>query len=104
MLAIVPAVRAAERHERWGLLILEGLADIAAGLVALFMPGLALLFFVYLLAAWAVVSGIAMATAAFNLHIEHGRWLLFLSGLISVFWGILLSSFRERGRLCSPGD
>src|SRR4051794_34350351 len=46
--AIVSAVRAAAHHERWGLLVLEGVCDIAAGAVAPprpRLPGLTLVFF-----------------------------------------------------------
>src|SRR3979411_1938723 len=36
---IVAAVRAARRHERWGWLVLEGIADLAAGAIAFLWPG-----------------------------------------------------------------
>lgn len=88
--AIVAAVRAAARHERWGLLILEGIADLLAGAVALFMPALTLLLLVTLLGVWAVVSGAFMLAAAFRLHVGHGRWVMALSGVVSVLWGALL--------------
>src|SRR5215217_5152861 len=49
---IVAAVRAAARHERWGLLVLEGVVDIVVGVIALIWPGLTALTFVLLIAAW----------------------------------------------------
>src|SRR5829696_1871852 len=49
---IVAAVRAARQGERWGLLILEGLANIAVGVIAFVWPGLTAIAFVLLLAAW----------------------------------------------------
>jgi uncharacterized membrane protein HdeD (DUF308 family) len=88
--AIVSAVRAAARHERWGLLVLEGVIDILAGLAALLVPAITVVFFVTLLGVWSIVSGAAMTVAGFRLHGPHGRWLLMLSGLISVVWGVLL--------------
>lgn len=36
--AIVAAVRAARRHERWGLLVLEGIANIAVGIIVFLWP------------------------------------------------------------------
>lgn len=88
--AIVAGIRAAARHERWGWLILEGVLDLVTGVVALFLPGLTVLVFVLLLGVWAVLSGIAMAVAAFRLHGTHGRWWLVLAGVLSVVWGVLL--------------
>ncbi|MFE1600770.1 HdeD family acid-resistance protein [Methylobacterium sp. ID0610] len=87
---IVAAVRAAERHERWGFLLAEGLLDILVGVVAFLMPGSALLAFVYLTAAWALVTGGLMIAAAFRLHLDHGRWWLVLGGVCSVLFGIAL--------------
>lgn len=90
LFTIVSAVRAAGTHERWGWLVLEGLLDIAAGVVAFFWPGITLLVFVALVAAWAILSGVALLVAAFRLHKAHGRWLMGLAGLLSIIWGVLL--------------
>lgn len=90
LFAIVAGVRAAAKHERWGLLILEGIVDLGAGAAALLLPSLTVLVMVTVLGVWAVVSGVLMFIAAFRLHLAHGRWLLALSGLVSVVWGVLL--------------
>src|SRR3977135_2599701 len=37
---IISAVRAARRSDRWGLLVFEGLLDIAVGIGAFLLPGL----------------------------------------------------------------
>lgn len=88
--AIVSAVRAARAGERWGLLVLEGVADIATGVVVLVWPGLTVLAFVLMMAAWAVVSGALMLAASFRLGRAHGRWWLALGGVVSIIYGILL--------------
>jgi uncharacterized membrane protein HdeD (DUF308 family) len=90
ILAIVAAVRAASKHERWGFLTFEGIAGIVAGVLAMAMPGLTVLVFVGLLAAWALVSGALELRAAFDLATDHGRWWLALGGVISIVFGILL--------------
>ena len=95
--AIVAGVRAAAHHERWGLLILEGVLDILIGLAALAMPVAAVFAMVMLIGAWGVVSGIVMMVAAFNLHATHGRGWLFFSGLVSLVWGVLLLIDQELG-------
>ncbi|MDB5609562.1 MAG: hypothetical protein JWP25_6462 [Bradyrhizobium sp.] len=88
---IVSAVRAIRRKEdRWGLLIFEGLLDIAVGIVAFLWPGITVLSFVLLVAAWAIVSGALMTTAGFRLNVDHGRWWLILGGLLSLAYGALL--------------
>ena len=84
------AVRAATTHGRWGSLILEGVIDIIVGLIALTMPIVTVIAFVYLAGAWAIVSGGALLWAAFGLHPTHGRWLMVLGAVISIAWGVLL--------------
>jgi uncharacterized membrane protein HdeD (DUF308 family) len=88
---IVAAVRAARKGERWGLLVLEGILNIAVGVVAFLWPGLTVVAFVLLLAAWSLVSGGLMFGAAFRLSREHGRWWLALGGVVSIVFGVLLA-------------
>jgi uncharacterized membrane protein HdeD (DUF308 family) len=90
VVGIISAVRAARQRDRWGLLAFEGLLDIAVGIVAFLWPGLTVLAFVLLVAAWAIVTGALMAAAGFRLNIDHGRWWLVLGGLISLAYGALL--------------
>jgi len=87
---IVSAVRAMRRRDQWGLLIFEGLLNIAVGILAFLWPGLTVLVFVLLVAAWAIITGALMATAGFRLNISHGRWWLVLGGLCSLIYGALL--------------
>jgi uncharacterized membrane protein HdeD (DUF308 family) len=88
--AIVSAIRAARRNEQWGWLILEGLADLGAGAVAILWPGITVLAFILLVAAWALVSGSFLLIAAFRLNVDHGRWWLVLGGAASILYGVLL--------------
>ncbi|HEY1979583.1 MAG TPA: HdeD family acid-resistance protein [Xanthobacteraceae bacterium] len=88
--AIITAIRAGRQHERWGLLVLEGLADIVAGAIAVLWPGITVLAFVLLVAAWAIVSGGLVLAATFRLDIDHGRWWLVLGGVASIVYGVLL--------------
>jgi uncharacterized membrane protein HdeD (DUF308 family) len=88
--AIIGAVRAAQRHERWGFLLLEGLVDIIVGVAAVLVPAAAVWAFVLLLAVWALVTGGLMIAAAFRLHLHYGRWWLVLGGIVSILFGIAL--------------
>ncbi len=98
--AIVSGVRAA-RHDRkrWGWFIFEGLADIAAGLVAFFWPGLTIVVFVWLSAFWALVSGALMLGAALRWTRGQGRGWLVFGGLVSLVWGVLLLMAPVAGAL-----
>jgi uncharacterized membrane protein HdeD (DUF308 family) len=88
--AIVAGVRAAGAHQRWGLLILEGIVNILTAGIALLWPGLTVVAFVLVVAAWAILSGGLMLGAAFGLNADHGRWWLALGGIVSVVYGALL--------------
>ncbi|HEX2508943.1 MAG TPA: HdeD family acid-resistance protein [Microvirga sp.] len=90
IITIVAAVRAASRQERWGLLVLEGIADIATGAIAFVWPGLTVLAFVLIMAAWSLVTGILMIVAAFKLGQTYGRGWLVFSGIVSVLFGVAL--------------
>lgn len=87
---IVAAVRAAPAHGRWGWLLAEGVLNLIMGGIALALPAAAILVFVLIVGAWAVVTGLLMLAAAFRAHISHGRGWLVFSGIISVVWGALL--------------
>lgn len=96
--AIVSAVRAARREERWGMFVLEGVASIIAGLIALFVPLAAALAFIFLFAAWAVVTGALEIAAAIRLRREiEGEWLLGLTGALSILLGIFVAAFPVPG-------
>ena len=87
--ALIGAFRT-QGERRW-ILLLEGLVSIAAGLVTFFWPGAATLAILTIIAAWAIVTGVFEIIAAIRLRKEiEGEWFLFLSGLLSLFFGIAL--------------
>jgi uncharacterized membrane protein HdeD (DUF308 family) len=91
VVAIISAIRAAHGHGRWGAFLVEGIVGIIAGLVAFFMPLLTLAVLVYLVAAWAVVTGVLEIMAAVRLRrYVTGEWLLVLAGIASVIFGVLV--------------
>jgi uncharacterized membrane protein HdeD (DUF308 family) len=99
ILAIIAGVRAARRYDQWGWLILEGVVDLVAGVIAVVWPLITIVAFVFLLGAWAIVSGVLLFGASFRLHIAHGRWLMALAGAISVIWGVLAIIWPITGAL-----
>lgn len=98
--AFVAAVRAAARHERWGTLILEAVSGVAAGVLTFVWPELTALVLLYLIAAWAIVTGVFEVIAAVRLRREiPGEWMLALGGIASVAFGILLVANPGSGAL-----
>ena len=91
-LAVVAAIRAAERHARWGLLLLEGVLDLVMGGIVFFFPTTAVIAFVLITAAWALITGALMLVSSFRLHGAHGRLWLALGGVVSLIWGVLLAA------------
>ena len=87
--AVIGAFRT-QGERRWAL-ILAGLVGIAAGLVTFFWPGAATLAILTIIAAWAIVTGVFEIIGAIRLREEiEGEWLMLLSGLLSVLFGIAL--------------
>jgi uncharacterized membrane protein HdeD (DUF308 family) len=90
VIGLIGTVRAVQAHGRWGGLLAEAGLNIVMGLIALLMPAAAVLAFVLLVAAWALISGCLMLSAALRLHTSHGRWWLALGGIASLVWGVML--------------
>jgi uncharacterized membrane protein HdeD (DUF308 family) len=90
-ISLVPALRSAERGARRTLPLTEGAVAIVAGLVAVFWPGLTTSGLVYVIAAWAVVTGVLEVLTAILLRAEvENGWLLAGSGALSALFGIVL--------------
>ena len=99
VLALVAAAMGENRGRR-GWLILEGVVGVLAGIVAFVWPGVTTLALLYLIAAWALVTGVLEIIAAIQLRREiRNEWLLILSGVCSVLFGILLAVWPATGAL-----
>src|SRR5262249_55456434 len=97
--AIVAAIRGQTGQPRW-LLVLEGIVGILVALVAFIAPGAVALAFVFLIGAWALVTGILEIATAIYLRKEiQNEWLLALSGVLSVIFGVLIAVWPGAGAL-----
>lgn len=96
--ALVGAVRAAERKTEWWPLVIEGIAGIAIGVLAFLLPGAMGLAILYLIAAWAIVTGIFEIVAAIRVRREiEGEFWMILGGIAAVVLGILIVIFPAAG-------
>src|SRR5262245_35805812 len=75
---------------RW-LVALGGAASVAAGVIAFVWPGLTALRVLYLIAAWAIVTGVLQIVEAFELHDGTSHWALAVGGALSILFGGLLA-------------
>ena len=97
---IITAVRRRRGERRWWALLLEGLVSVAVGTVTLIMPDLTALALVYVIAAWAILTGILEIAAAIMLRrYIRGEWWLALAGVLSVAFGAVLAIWPGVGAL-----
>ncbi|WP_047866041.1 HdeD family acid-resistance protein [Rubrobacter aplysinae] len=82
---------ASRGRPRW-LLLIEGVFGVLAGLVAFVLPGLAAVALLYLIAAWAIITGVIEIVLAIELRREiEGEWAMIAGGVVSVLFGIILA-------------
>src|SRR3954471_18623746 len=80
ILSITAAIHrrgAAAGREPWWALLILGVISLIAGVVAFFLPGAAAFALLYVIAGWAVATGIMSVIAAVRLRKQiEGEWLL----------------------------
>src|SRR5215831_13152755 len=98
--AIASAITHKGKETRWWALLIEGILGIAAGILTFTWPGLTALVLLYIIAFWAIVTGIFEIIAAFELRKEiKNEWLLVLGGIASIVFGVLLLFYPGAGAL-----
>jgi uncharacterized membrane protein HdeD (DUF308 family) len=95
--AIVGGITDSSR--RWFLLI-EGALGVVAGLILLAWPDLGALVLLYVIAFWAIVTGVMEILAAISLRREiDNEWMMILGGGLSVLFGVILAVLPGAGLL-----
>jgi len=90
---------AGDAGSRW-MLGVEGIVGVLAGIGALFYPGITALVLLYVIAGWAVVTGVLEIAAAIELRkLIDGEWLMVLGGIASIAFGVLLAVWPGAGLL-----
>ena len=100
IVAVVAGIASYGRNERWWAMLLEGVAGIVLGILTFFWPGITALVLLFLIAAWAVITGILEIVAAIQLRrASAGEWAMIVSGIFSILFGVLLVLFPGAGAL-----
>jgi uncharacterized membrane protein HdeD (DUF308 family) len=82
---------------RWPML-LQGVLGIVVGVLVFIRPEIAQLALLYLIAAWAIISGVLQITGAVRLRrVIPDEWGLILGGVASVIFGVLLAIWPKEG-------
>ena len=98
--AVASAISTAKGEPRWWATILEGIVGLILGSFTLIWPGTTAFGLLYLIAAWAIITGIFEIAAAVRLRKQFtNEWLLILSGVASVIFGLLTLAMPGAGAL-----
>ncbi|MFC4122644.1 HdeD family acid-resistance protein [Nonomuraea zeae] len=86
------------RSRTW--LIVSGIIGILAGIAALIWPGITSLALLYVVAFWAIFTGIAEIVAGVQLRkVIDNEWMFIVGGILSVIFGVLLIVWPGAGML-----
>ncbi len=79
------------RLGNWFWYALAGLASMAAGVVAIAWPGITAMALLWVIAAWAILSGIFQIMAGMEIRKEvEGEWVLYVGGALAILFGLIL--------------
>jgi len=91
---------AAGDHEQWWPLVLGGIVGIAVGVMTFMRPVAMALALVYVIGAWAIVTGLLEIVAAIRLRdVITSEWLMGFSGVLSIVFGVLVLAQPGSGAL-----
>jgi uncharacterized membrane protein HdeD (DUF308 family) len=91
VMGVAAAFQGRSNFRMWWLLLIEGLVGIVIGIMTFFWPAITAIALLYVVASWAIVTGIFEIAAAFTgrLHVAH-ELTLALAGVVSILFGVFL--------------
>jgi uncharacterized membrane protein HdeD (DUF308 family) len=98
--AVVGALRNRRSASDWWILLLLGLVGLAAGVLAALRPALTAFALVIVIGVNALIAGALEIALAINLRkFIEGEWLLILSAVTSIAFGLLILAYPGAGAL-----
>src|SRR5260370_2616654 len=90
--ALIQAFRLGIHSDRWWPLVFEAIVGIAVGIVFFRFTGLSALAVAFVIAVWAIATGIFELVAAFRFGGQGGApWLLGIGGVLSLIVGVIFA-------------
>lgn len=91
LVSIIGSFIAAAHHKKWWLLMLEGIISLAAGVFVFVWPELTLVILIYIVAFWAIITGIFEFVASFwATWASDGKIFLGVAGVLSFILGVAI--------------
>ena len=98
--AIINAVSHHEQNPYWWVSLIEGVLGILAGMITFIMPGITALVLLYIIAFWAITTGVMQVISAIELRkVIKNEMLLGMAGMLSILFGLLLIVYPASGAL-----
>ncbi len=94
LFAIGASIQASKHHEKWGTFLLEGVLGIIAGVIILTWPGISIVIFVYLIALWALITGLVEILIGGTTEITPtAKSMIILVGVLSLILGVVMLAY-----------
>jgi uncharacterized membrane protein HdeD (DUF308 family) len=91
IITVVISIMRRADYERWWLTLIGGIIGILIGVITVVHPFGTTIFLLYMVAIWALITGVISIVTAIRLRREIRReWILILSGIVAVIFSIFI--------------
>ena len=87
---IIAAIGHRRHADYWWIILLEGIVSTILAVVTFFWPNITLLFLIYLIAFWALLTGLLEVVQSVRLKGRFPKVIFFFGGILSIIFGLLL--------------